>query len=164
MITPGPANRLARCVAVPRFANRRARAACAVCGAALAKVSGKSGGYYGCLGATKGTCENKLLVRRTLVERLLLAGVRDRLASAENLRHVLERVVVEIRAAQSATPNEIRLKAAELEAEQRRVHALGSELEDLRVGEAGIPEVPPLVWIEERVERLQELLERRTER
>jgi site-specific DNA recombinase len=32
---------------------------CASCGATIAQVSGKSGGYYGCLAATKGACENK---------------------------------------------------------------------------------------------------------
>jgi len=36
---------------------------CGACGAAIAQVSGKSGGYYGCLGAAKGACENKMLVR-----------------------------------------------------------------------------------------------------
>jgi hypothetical protein len=43
---------------------------CGACGGAIAKVSGKSGGYYGCLGATKSKCENRLLVRRALAERI----------------------------------------------------------------------------------------------
>lgn len=34
--------------------------ACASCGATIAKVSGRSGGYYGCLGAKKGACDNHL--------------------------------------------------------------------------------------------------------
>jgi Recombinase zinc beta ribbon domain len=39
---------------------------CGKCGATIAQVSGKGGGYYGCIGATKGACDNKLLVRRSL--------------------------------------------------------------------------------------------------
>lgn len=42
---------------------------CGACGAALAQVSGKAGGYYGCLGAAKGACDNKMLVRRRLAEK-----------------------------------------------------------------------------------------------
>lgn len=49
---------------------------CGVCGAGISKVSGKSGGYYGCFGAVRGKCENRLLVRRTLAERIILASVR----------------------------------------------------------------------------------------
>lgn len=48
---------------------------CATCGAAIAQVSGKGGGYYGCLGATKKACGNRLLVRRKLAERVLLLAL-----------------------------------------------------------------------------------------
>jgi hypothetical protein len=34
---------------------------CGSCGATIAQVSGKNGGYYGCLAATKGACDNKTL-------------------------------------------------------------------------------------------------------
>ena len=50
---------------------------CGSCGAAIAQVSGKSGGYYGCLAAAKGACQNKTLVRRTLAERVVLEAVAD---------------------------------------------------------------------------------------
>src|SRR5262245_61396466 len=43
---------------------------CGACGNAIAQVSGKSGGYYGCLSAAKGACSNRLLVKRTLAERV----------------------------------------------------------------------------------------------
>ena len=70
---------------------------CGECGAAIAQVSGKSGGYYGCLGAAKGACENKMLVRRTLVEKIILTALRERLSSPENVQHVLERVEEEVK-------------------------------------------------------------------
>ncbi len=44
---------------------------CNRCGKAIAQVSGKSGGYYGCLSAAKSGCDNRLLVRRTLAERVI---------------------------------------------------------------------------------------------
>ncbi len=50
---------------------------CGSCGATIAQVSGKSGGYYGCLAATKGACDNKTLVRRTLAEKVILEAVKD---------------------------------------------------------------------------------------
>jgi hypothetical protein len=45
---------------------------CGECGATIAPVSGKAGGYYGCLGAAKGACDNKMLVRRKLAEKIIL--------------------------------------------------------------------------------------------
>ncbi|MHB8313368.1 MAG: hypothetical protein ACYDD0_08735, partial [Candidatus Dormibacteria bacterium] len=59
----------------------------------------KSGGYYCCLAATKGACDNHLLVRRTLAERVIIEAVRERLADAGT----------------------IRLKEAELQADERRL-------------------------------------------
>ncbi len=164
---------------------------CGVCGGAIAKVSGKGGGYYGCLGATKRKCENRLLVRRTLAERIILAAVREKLACSENLTYVLRRVEEEVAKASSEAPETIRLKEAGLELEGRRVanfvefigegrgsraladallaaeqkrDALTAELELLRRSQDARPSVPPLVWVQERVEVLQKILERRTER
>jgi hypothetical protein len=48
---------------------------CGKCGATIAQLSGKGSGYYGCIGATKGACDNKLLVRRRLVEKIILDTV-----------------------------------------------------------------------------------------
>ena len=60
---------------------------CACCGAAIVKVSGRSGGYYGCLGAKKGACTNKLIVRRTVAEKVILGAVREKLATPENISY-----------------------------------------------------------------------------
>lgn len=164
---------------------------CGVCGGAVARVTGKSGGYYGCIGATRQKCENRLLVRRTLAERIILAAVREKLASPENLAYVLKRVKDEVAEASSQAPETIRLKAADLESEERRVanfvefigegrgsraladalvasearrDELRAELELLRRSQEAVSSVPPLIWIQERVAVLQEVLERRTER
>jgi hypothetical protein len=65
---------------------------CGSCGATIAQVSGKNGDSYGCLAATKGTCENKTLVRRTLAEQVILEAVQEQIADPEHIAYVLERV------------------------------------------------------------------------
>lgn len=164
---------------------------CGACGGAVARVSGKSGGYYGCIGATRRKCENRLLVRRTLAERIILAAIREKLALKDNLAYVLKRVGDELAKANAEAPESIRLKEADLEGEERRVanfvqfigegrgsraladallaseqrrDGLKAELELLKRGQEAVAGLPPLVWIEERVSVLQEVLERRTER
>jgi hypothetical protein len=94
---------------------------CGSCGAAIAEVSGKSGGYYGCLAAGKGACENKMLVRRTLVEKIIVTALRERLASPDNVRHVLLRVEEEVTKLYAHIPETIRMKETELSAEERRL-------------------------------------------
>ena len=48
---------------------------CASCGSTIGQISGKGGGYFGCLGAKRGACDSKILVRRKLVEDLILDEV-----------------------------------------------------------------------------------------
>jgi len=162
---------------------------CGKCGSSIVKVSGKGGGYYGCLGAAKSACDNKLLVRRSLAERVILAAVRDRLASSENLAYVLERVKQALARMTADAPESLRLKQAEFEQEERRlknfldfvadgrgsralaqallatekrVDELRADLEVLQRSQRTALDVPPLAWLEERVARVQELLERKT--
>jgi len=87
---------------------------CGLCGATIGQVSGKAGGYYGCIGATKGACDNKLLVRRTLVERIILQAVRARLSEPAHLQYTLRRVEEEVAKLYAHVPDAIRLKETEL--------------------------------------------------
>ncbi len=162
---------------------------CGSCGATIAQVSGKSGGYYGCLAATKGACDNKTLVRRTLAEKVILEAVKDEIADPEHVAYVLRRVEQEIAKLQSDLPDTLKLKEAELAAEQRRlanfvdfigegrgsralakalveterrVEALTDEVDGLRRSRQKVFQTPPIEWIKDRLENLQEVLERRT--
>ena len=164
---------------------------CGKCGATIAQVSGKAGGYYGCLGAAKGACENRMLVHRKLAETVILKAVRERLDRAEHIRYLLERVKAEVAKLYTHIPETVRTKEAELDAEERRlanfvdfigegvvarhlgkalveterrVGALREELHGLRRGSEKVFQVPPVEWIEERLAGTQELLEKRTER
>lgn len=94
---------------------------CDCCGGTIGQVSGKGGGYYGCLRAAKGACDNKLLVPRKRAEKFIVGAVSDRLQDAEHLRYVLERVEKEIGKLRSTLPETMKLKEAELTAEQRRL-------------------------------------------
>ena len=164
---------------------------CGVCGATMAQVSGKGGGYYGCLAAAKGACENRLLVRRKVAERIIIAAVQDKLASAENLQYVLRRVETEVKKLYADVPRAIRVKETELNSEQRKLHnfvefigegrgsgSLAEALEtterrvkDLEIEIKGLKKTrdavftaPPVEWIEERASRLREVLGQQTER
>jgi site-specific DNA recombinase len=164
---------------------------CGECGAAIAQVSGKAGGYYGCLGATKKACDNRVLVRRKLAERVILSAVQDGLRSTENLEYLLQRVEQEIRELNRDLPETIKLKQAEHETEKRRIQnfvefvaegrgsrALGEalaaserrvdelrgELAALRRSQNAVFQTPARAWIEERVATIQDVLERHTER
>jgi site-specific DNA recombinase len=164
---------------------------CSQCGAIVSQVSGKGGGYYGCLAATKGACDNKLLVRRTLVERLLLHALRQWLASPTVLSEVLKRVEHEVGKLYAHVPDAIRLKETELAAEERRlanfidfigegrgsrtlaqalvatehkIEDLTEELAGLRRSRDKVYQAPPIEWIQERLARVHEILERNTDR
>ena len=158
---------------------------CGKCGAAIALVSGKSGGYYGCLGAAKGSCDNTMLVRRRLVEEVITGAVHERISSANQIRYVLERVEEEVRSLYSHVPETLRLKETELDAEERRlanfvdfigegrssqalakalveterrVEALKEELDGLRRCGDKVFQAPPVEWIEARLDELTEIL------
>jgi DNA invertase Pin-like site-specific DNA recombinase len=94
---------------------------CGVCGGRISKLSGKAGGYLGCASARRGKCANRLLVRRTLAEAVILAEVRARSATATTLSTVLEQMDSEF-ARETRTPLALLpLKEAELRSEERRV-------------------------------------------
>jgi site-specific DNA recombinase len=164
---------------------------CGSCGATIAQVSGKNGGYYGCLAATKGACENKTLVRRTLAEKVILEAVKDELADPEHVAYVLRRVEEEVAKLRSDLPDTLKLKEAELSAEQRRlahfvdfigedrgsqalakalaeterrVETLADEVNALRRSREKAFQAPLVEWIKDRLENMHEVLAHRTAR
>jgi hypothetical protein len=153
--------------------------------------SAESGGYYGCLGATKGACDNKTLVRRTLVEKVILGTIKEQIADPEHVACVLQQVEHEIAKLRSDLPDTLKLKEAELIAEQRRVanfvdfigegrgsqalakalveterrvHALSDEVDALRRRREKIFRPPPVEWTKDRLNDVQQVLEQRTAR
>jgi DNA invertase Pin-like site-specific DNA recombinase len=159
---------------------------CGLCGGTMGQVSGKGSGYYGCLGAARGACTNKLLVARRITERAVLTAVQERLRDPGSIRYLLERVEAEVQRLHAHLPEEIRVKRAALSAEERRIanyiefigggkgtRALGEALSaaeqkaailrsDLKAYEASAGAVfkaPPVEWIADQLRALQPLLE-----
>jgi site-specific DNA recombinase len=164
---------------------------CGVCGSAVGKVSGKGGGYYGCLSAVRGRCTNKVLTRRNLAEKIILSIVRERLTSKQAVQYLLGRVEDELHRLADAVPEKVKLGQAELERERRRlanlmevaaegqgsrtlggailetegrVGTLKANLEVLRRKREVTVTVPPESWIRDRITKFQDLLERRPEK
>jgi site-specific DNA recombinase len=136
---------------------------CGKCGATMAQVSGKGGGYYGCIAATKGGCHNKLLVRRSLVEKIILDTVQEQLSDPPHIEYVLRRVEAEVgklytHVPESNPPQGDRTHGRRTTAcELRRFHRRGSRQPHARPGavriraEGGGPkgrtgEPAPLPW------------------
>jgi site-specific DNA recombinase len=164
---------------------------CGCCGATIAQVSGKSGGYYGCLAATKCARENKTLVRRTLAEKVILQAIQEQISDPEHIAYVLGRIEEEIAKESADLTDILKLKEAELTAEQRRmanfvdfigegrgsqalakalveterrVESLSDEVDSLRRSHEKIFRPPPVEWIRERLSDIQSVLEQRTAR
>jgi len=164
---------------------------CGSCGKSMAQVSGKSGGHYGCLGASKAACENKLLVRRSVAEKCVLAAIREHISDSASIRYVLDRVEVEVKRLHADVPETLKLTRGKLDVERRRVanfiefiadgkgtRALGQALEEaerevdrlrIEVGalEATVEAVfqaPPIEWIADRLRPFAEVLNRNTSR
>ncbi len=159
---------------------------CKKCGSAIGKVSGKSGGYYGCLGTKTGKCNNKVNVRRTVLENLILDEVKQLLSDPVNIQRVLTSVAKKMQKLYSDFPNQISRKEKELASEERKLnnfiefigegkgtrsinHALiecenkidelKNKIYVLQTSYAKTIQVPPIVWIEDRLIHIQKLLE-----
>ena len=149
----------------------------------------KGGGYFGCPGAKKSTCSNKLIVRRKLTEKVFLDQIRKQTASPKQIQEVLQRVQKEIQNLSRDMSEKINRKESELSSEERRlatfidfigegrgrsalakalteaerkVDELQSELEGLRQIQNRMFQVPPVEWISERINQLSNLLEQNT--
>jgi hypothetical protein len=143
------------------------------------------------IAATKGACDSKLLVRRSLVERIALDAVRALLSHPEHIAYILQRVETEVSKLYAHIPESVRLKETGLAAEERRlanfvdfigegcgsrtlaqalleterkVDGLREELDGLRRSREKVFQTPPWEWIEEHLACLNEILERNTDR
>jgi hypothetical protein len=130
------------------------------------------------LAATKGACDNKTLVRRTLAEKVILGVVQEQISDPAHIAYVLSRVEEEIAKLRSDLPDALKLKEAELTSEQRRlanfvdfigegrgsqalakalveterrVDTLCDEVESLRRSREKIFRPPPIEWIKDRL-------------
>ena len=162
---------------------------CDNCGATISQISGKSGGYYGCPNARKNSCDNKVLVHRTLVEKIVINEVRKMISSPEQIRYLLEKVESEIVNLYSDIPESIHRKESEVRAEvnllanyinfigegnasrtlnqapveiEKKVDALQAELDGLNQARGKAFQAPPAEWIANRLSEFNDLLKLNT--
>ena len=94
---------------------------CAECNSRIHLVGGKAGGSYGCGGAVRRVCDNRLTVRRSKLERLLLAALCDRLLEPGVVSYALRRVADEIAKLSGEVAGMFDRKQAELVAARKRL-------------------------------------------
>ncbi len=164
---------------------------CHCCHRRVTLVSGTRSGSYGCDGARRRICDNRLTVRRRKVERIFFAALTERLLEPGVVRYALKRVADELKRLAGEVSVRLAGKEAELaKARQRldrlvalvaeghaadsgavgraiaqeetRVSTLEPEIAALRRGDDRPFEVPSEDWLIAQVRSLQKLLERRT--
>ena len=162
---------------------------CKKCGSTIGKVSGKNGGYFGCLGTKRGICDNKVKVRRTVLESIILREVKKLLATPENVLSVLKDVEEKVRKMYSKYPKRIRQKERELISEERKltnlinfigegkgtvslkqalldteikIDSLKNEIDFLNNTYSNVIQAPIDKWIGGRLSHIQKLLNRKT--
>ncbi len=157
----------------------------------MGQVSGKGSGYYGCLGAVKRACSNKIIVPRRLAERRVLAALRERISDVVSLQYVLGRVEMEVKRLHAHLPQEIKDKRGALVIEERRIanfiafigdgkgtralasalseaearaDTLRAELATLAAAAEGLFQPPSVEWVIQRVAALDDALQMDTTR
>ncbi|MBK8998852.1 MAG: recombinase family protein [Myxococcales bacterium] len=163
---------------------------CGACGGAIALVSGKGSGYYGCLNASRRSCDNKVLIARKRLEEKFLGALNQDVLKPEVLALVYERTAQKVKEEFAHVPEELRLKRIELNRAETRVHnfvefvasgratgaladALAQAEEQVKTLTADIASMqtasehvftpPPKAWIADRIRKLNDLLGERTE-
>ncbi len=164
---------------------------CGSCGGSIALVSGKGSGYYGCLNAKRKSCENKVMVSRSKLEKHMISHLFGQLLKPEVFERVFKRVVKAIKEQHSDIPEEIRLKqislnSAEtkiknfidfvgqgrgtkglleaLEQSEQEAEVLQAELESLEGVKQRAFRPPPEEWIASKLESVKGVLEQKTEK
>ena len=163
---------------------------CSLCGCSIGKVGGKAGGYYGCLKAARRGCSNKILVRKSVAEQIILSEVAKLIGDSASIKYVLSRVE-ELSAKLICTvPKEIQTKKTEqaqlkkrinnfvsfisegnssknvaesLSFSEQRMEILEAELKILEATKENAFKAPPLEWIADAIRHIKEILEMQTE-
>ncbi|GAM10053.1 recombinase [Geobacter sp. OR-1] len=163
---------------------------CDVCGNTIGKVTGKGGGYYGCMKAVRGGCTNKLMVRKSIVEPIIMGELAKLLNNTEMLKFIMTKVEKYVKEMCSTVPEEIVVKKTELskldkvihnlvkfisdgrssksiadslQVSEERKEVLSTELVILEATHMKVFKAPPIEWITDRVSNIKEVLEEKTE-
>jgi len=162
---------------------------CNSCGGAVVLISGKGSGYYGCYNAKRKSCDNQLLVPRNRIEKTITSELKERLLTSENLKYVYKKVEVLISKGLNEVPELMKKKKAQhekllseiqnylnyvkmgnfskavsdaLNEAEKKGEDLKQELGSLEFQKENSFKAPPKEWIDHRLERLRETLNKNT--
>jgi hypothetical protein len=163
--------------------------ACGSCGAAIAQVSGKNGGYTVAWLRPRAPARTRPSSDGRSPNASSFEAVTTTISDPEQIQYVLQRVEEEIATLRADLRYTLKLKDSELAAEQRwlanfvdfigegrgsqalakaltetdrRVETLSEEVAALHRSREKVFRTPPVEWIPDRISHLQEVLERRT--
>jgi site-specific DNA recombinase len=162
---------------------------CKSCGGSIVQICGKSGGYYGCYNAKRKTCTNKLTIQRKRLEAILIENLKEKFLTAENIKYIFDNVEKTIGKSLNEVPKEVKQKKAQMEKIQSELQnllnfikagnfsklvsdaivdsetrqgKLQGEIQALDYQRTNAFKAPPKEWIEFRLERFQETLNKNT--
>lgn len=162
---------------------------CHACDGAIVLISGKGGGYYGCYNAKRKTCNNTLLVPRNRIEKAIIAELKEKILTTENLEYVYKNVEKLITRGLNDVPETVKKKKAQyekllseienylnyiktgnfskavsdaLKEAETRGDGLQQELKSLEFHRENNFKSPPKEWINNRLEKLHQTLSKNT--
>lgn len=162
---------------------------CHICGGAIVLISGKGNGYYGCYNAKRKTCNNNLLVPRKRVEKVIISGLKEKILTADNLEYIYKTLEKLIAKGLNKVPEHIKKKISQHEKilseiqnylnyiklgnfskavsealweAEKRSEILNQEIKLLEYQKQNTFKPPPKEWINHRLERFYETLNKNT--
>ena len=162
---------------------------CHCCGGAIVLISGKGSGYYGCYNARRKTCNNLLSVPRKRIEQIIIEELKNKILTIENLQYVYKKLEKLTKDGLNETPELLKKKKAQYEKisteinnylnfirmgnlskavsealgdTEKKAEGLKQEIESLNYQKENSFKSPPKEWIDHRLERLCETLNKNT--
>jgi hypothetical protein len=109
---------------------------CGTCIGSVGKVSGNRGGYYGCLRAGRCGCKNRILIRKDVAGRAVLAMLTGLLTGKQFVAELSRQLADAVQAERSASLHEWTLQQAAYDNETRKLARLVRFVEDGHHGKA----------------------------
>ena len=162
---------------------------CQKCGGAIVLISGKGSGYYGCYNTKRKTCDNNLLVPRQRIEKAIISELKEKILTAENLEYVYKNLEKLIAKGLNETPELIKKKKSQYEKvmieiqnylnfiksgnfskavsgalneAEKKGENLKQEMGSLEFQRQNTFKSPPKEWINHRLDRFHETLNKNT--
>jgi len=162
---------------------------CQLCEGAIVLISGKGSGYYGCYNAKRKTCSNTLTISRKRIEKCIISDLKETILTAENVEYVYKNLEKVIASGLNDAPELIKKKKAQyeklfseiqnylnfiksgnfskavseaLKEAENKGELLNQEIVSLDFQKQNSFKAPPKEWINHRLEKLHETLNKNT--